>query len=128
MRINNNPLFRSTRHLPGERGQAIILIVFTIIGLIGVSALAVDGVNAFIDSRRADTAASAAALTAALTRIEGGDWRAAALATALANGYDNNGITNTVELNTPQPTDPTPEIQNILKSSSLHTSRLILQS
>lgn len=85
----------------GESGQAIILIVFTIIGLIGVSALAIDGVNAFIDSRRADTAASAAALTAALTRIEGGNWRAAALATAAANGYDNNGVTNTVELNTP---------------------------
>lgn len=101
MRINNNSFLRSKKHLPSERGQAIILIVFTIIGLIGVSALAVDGVNAFIDSRRADTAASAAALTAALTRIEGGNWRAAALATAFANGYDNNGVTNTVEMNTP---------------------------
>lgn len=89
-----------------ESGQAIILIVFTIIGLIGVSALAIDGVNAFIDSRRADTAASAAALTAALTRIEGGNWRAAALAAAAANGYDNNGVTNTVELNTPPLSGP----------------------
>jgi hypothetical protein len=79
----------------------MILIVFGIIGLIGAAALAVDGTNAFIDSRRADTAASAAALTAALTRIEGGNWRAAALASAAANGYDNNGVTNSVELNTP---------------------------
>ncbi|MBK7449887.1 MAG: hypothetical protein IPJ47_10830 [Anaerolineales bacterium] len=84
-----------------ERGQAMILIVFSIVGLIGASALAIDGVNAFIDRRRADTAASAAALTAALTRIEGGNWRAAALATAAANGYNNDGVTNTVELNTP---------------------------
>lgn len=91
---------------PGEKGQAIILIVFAIIGLIGVSALAIDGVNAFLDSRRAETAASAAALTAALTRIEGGNWRAAALATAAANGYDNNGITNTVEMNTPPLSGP----------------------
>lgn len=93
-----------TRRYPStrrERGQAMILIVFGIIGLIGAAALAVDGTNAFIDSRRADTAASAAALTAALTRIEGGDWRAAALAAAAANGYDNNGVSNTVELNTP---------------------------
>lgn len=89
-----------------ENGQAMILIVFTIIGLIGASALAIDGTNAFVDSRRADTAASAAALTAALTRIEGGNWRAAALATAAANGYDNNGITNTVELNTPPASGP----------------------
>lgn len=99
MRINMN---RKTN----ERGQAMILIIFSIIGLIGASALAIDGTNAFIDSRRADTAASAAALTAALTRIEGGNWRAAALATAAANGYDNNGVTNIVELNTPPLSGP----------------------
>lgn len=84
----------------------MILIVFAIIGLIGASALAIDGTNAFIDSRRADTAASAAALTAALTRIEGGNWRAAALATAAANGYNNDGISNVVELNTPPLSGP----------------------
>lgn len=84
----------------------MILIVFSIIGLIGASALAIDGTRAFIDSRRADAAASAAALTGALTRIEGGNWRAAALAAAAANGYDNNGITNTIELNTPPLSGP----------------------
>lgn len=84
----------------------MILIVFSIIGLIGASALAIDGTRAFIDSRRADAAASAAALTGALTRIEGGNWRAAALAAAAANGYDNNGTTNTVELNTPPLSGP----------------------
>ncbi|MFN8433821.1 MAG: hypothetical protein U0V18_07365 [Anaerolineales bacterium] len=89
-----------------ERGQAMILIVFAIIGLIGVSAIAIDGTNAYIDSRRADTAASAAALTAALARIQGQDWRAAALATAAANGYNNDGISNTVELNTPPLSGP----------------------
>lgn len=89
-----------------EHGQAMILIVFAIIGLIGASALAIDGTRAFNDSRQADTAASAAALTAALTRIEGGNWRAAALAAAAANGYNNDGITNTVELNTPPLSGP----------------------
>ena len=84
-----------------EQGQAMILIVFSIIGIIGMSALAIDGGNAYVDSRKAETAASAAALAAATTRIEGGDWRAAALATARDNGYDNNGVSNTVELNTP---------------------------
>lgn len=84
-----------------EKGQAMILIVFSIIGLLGMSALAIDGGNAYADRRKAETAAAATALTASLTRIQGSDWRAAALATAQANGYDNNGVTNTVELNTP---------------------------
>lgn len=89
-----------------ERGQAMILIVFAIIGLIGASAIAIDGTNAYIDSRRADTAASAAALTAALARIEGQNWRAAALATAATNGYNNDGVSNIVELNTPPLSGP----------------------
>lgn len=91
---------------PSERGQAIIIIIFSIVGVIGMAALAIDGGNAYIDSRRAETAASAAALTAALTRIEGGNWRAAALATAEANGYANDGENNIVELNTPPLSGP----------------------
>ncbi|HCK64681.1 MAG TPA: hypothetical protein DHW49_00315 [Anaerolineae bacterium] len=91
---------------PSEKGQAIVIIIFVIVGLIGTSALAIDGTNAYTDSRRAETAASAAALTAALTRIEGGDWRAAALTTAAANGYNNDGETNMVELNTPPLSGP----------------------
>jgi Flp pilus assembly protein TadG len=91
---------------PSEKGQAIIIIVFAIVGLIAMSALAIDGTNAYTDNRRAETAASAAALTGALTRIEGGNWRAAALAAAAANGYDNNGESNVVELNTPPLSGP----------------------
>ena len=93
-------------HKNGERGQAIIIIVFAIIGLIGMTSLAIDGGNALIDRRRTETAASAAALTAALIRIEGGDWRSAALATAKANGYDNDGISNIIEMNTPPLSGP----------------------
>jgi hypothetical protein len=84
----------------------MIIIVFSIIGLIGMAALAIDGGNAFVDRSRAGNAASATALTAAMSRIEGGNWRSVALATAAANGYDNNGITNTVELNTPPVSGP----------------------
>jgi uncharacterized membrane protein len=96
-----NPFTNLISHKKSERGQAIIIIIFSIIGLLGVSALAIDGGNAYVDRRRAETAASAAALTASITRIEGGNWRSAALATARTNGYDNNGVSNTVELNTP---------------------------
>jgi hypothetical protein len=96
-----NPFINLIGHNKSERGQAIILIVFSILGLMGMSALAIDGGNAYVDRRKAETAASAAALTASITRIEGGNWRSAALATARTNGYDNNGVSNTVELNTP---------------------------
>ncbi len=101
-----NLLLKPVARKKSENGQAMILIVFSIIGLLGMSALAIDGGNAYVDRRKAETAASAAALTASITRIEGGDWRAAALATARANGYDNNGLTNTVELNTPPLSGP----------------------
>jgi len=101
-----NPNAHSPSHKKGERGQAIILVVFSIIGLIGMTALAIDGGNALIDRRRTETAASAAALTAALTRINGGDWRSAALATANANGYNNDGVTNIIEMNTPPLSGP----------------------
>ncbi len=98
--------FRLHLNGPSERGQAIILIVFGILGLLGMAALAIDGGNAYVDQHRAQTAADATALTGAITRIEGGNWRQAALDTARANGYDNNGTTNTVELNTPPVSGP----------------------
>jgi hypothetical protein len=93
-------------HKKGERGQAIILVVFSIIGLIGMVALAIDGGSALVDRRKTETAASAAALSAALERINGGDWRSAALATANANGYNNDGVTNIIEMNTPPLSGP----------------------
>jgi len=96
-----NLLINLINQKKNESGQALIIIVFSILGLMGMTALAIDGGNAFVDRRRAETAASAAALTASITRIEGENWRSAALATARTNGYDNNGISNTVELNTP---------------------------
>ncbi|MBK8784047.1 MAG: hypothetical protein IPO22_20160 [Anaerolineales bacterium] len=107
-----------------EKGQAIILVVFSIIGLIGMAALAIDGGNAYVDSRRAETAASAAALSAATARIEGRNWRAAALLTAKDNGYNNDGISNTVELNTPPMTGDysgNPEFIEVIITSHLKT-------
>jgi hypothetical protein len=106
VQVCNPKSSRRTSHKKSERGQAIILIVFSIIGLVGMAALAIDGGSALLDRRRTETAASAAALTAALTRIEGGDWRGAALATAKTNGYNNNGVTSVIEMNTPPLSGP----------------------
>jgi len=107
-----------------EKGQAIILIIFSIVGLVGMSALAVDGGNAYLERRKAQSAADAAALSGAIARIKGEDWRAHALASAQSNGYDNNGVTNSVELNTPPLSGPyigDPEYIEVIVTSRLDT-------
>ena len=53
---------------PTNRGQVLIIFVFAIIGLVGITGLAVDGVNILSDRRQAQNAADASALTAALVR------------------------------------------------------------
>lgn len=84
-----------------ERGQALILIVFGIIALVGMTALAVDGGNVYSDRRNAQNAADTAALAAALAKINNQDIHAAGLARALSNGYNNGGTQNTVTVNNP---------------------------
>lgn len=82
-----------------ERGQALIVVVLAIIGIAGMVGLVVDGGNVFLDRRNAQNAADSAALSAALTRIRGGNsLSGAAMSAASQNGYDNNGTTNTVEV------------------------------
>lgn len=84
-----------------ENGQALILIVLAIVGMIGLTALAVDGGITYAERRRAQNAADSAALDAALAKIRGGDWQAEGLARAASNGFDNNGTTNSVIINNP---------------------------
>jgi len=89
------------------RGQALIIIALALAGLAGIVGLVVDGGNAFLDRRNAQNAADAAALAAALARIRGGeDMVATAFASAAQNGYDNNGVTNIVELFSPPKDGP----------------------
>lgn len=49
-----------------ESGQAIVLIALSIVGVIALIALAIDGGNAYADRRQAQNAADAAALAAAM--------------------------------------------------------------
>ncbi len=83
-----------------ERGQALVLIVFAIVGLIGITGLAIDGGNAYSDRRHAQNAADTAALATALSKVRTG-WPSGASAgyqVAGANGYDNNGTSNIVHV------------------------------
>ncbi len=93
-----------------ERGQVLILIVFGMIALIGMTALAVDGGNAYSDRRHAQNAADTAALAAGLslirhTNVEDGTLQAGAWDTfvhpagmtqADQNGYNNDLTSNVV--------------------------------
>ena len=53
-----------------ERGQALIIIAFAIIGLVGMVGLAIDGGSKFSDRRHAQNAADTAALAAALAKVD----------------------------------------------------------
>ena len=83
-----------------ERGQAIVLIALAIVGLVGFTALAIDGGNAFSDRRHAQNAADTAVLSAALTKIRGNNWQNAGLTLASSNGYDNSDSNHSVTIHT----------------------------
>ena len=82
-----------------QSGQALILIVFGIVGLIGITALAIDSGNAFADRRRAQSAADNAALTAALALVNNQSMttfvlsRDFALPITAANGLEDSTVT-----------------------------------
>jgi len=53
-----------------ERGQALIIIAFAMIGLMAIVGLAVDGAAKFSDRRHAQNAADTAAMAAALAKVD----------------------------------------------------------
>lgn len=74
-------------HSPSERGQAIILIALAVLGLIALTALAVDGGNVYSERRRAQNAADSTVLDAALARVRGQNLYSEGLARAASNNY-----------------------------------------
>ncbi len=88
-------------HSPYERGQAIVLLVFAMIVLMGFLGLSIDGGRVFTLQRDAQNVADVSALAGTRAKCLGQAYAAAALSIAAANGYDNNGTTNTVTVNVP---------------------------
>jgi hypothetical protein len=85
-----------------ERGQALVLIALAAIGLFGVAGLAIDGSAKFSDRRHAQNAADTAALAGVLAMARGqAQWDLDALDRALENGYDDNHVSNEVEVYNP---------------------------
>jgi Flp pilus assembly protein TadG len=99
----------NTKRAKHENGQALILIVLSIVALVAITGLAVDGGIVYASRRQAQNAADSAAMAGALARIqaiEGGvpfatPMTNAALERAASNGYDNDGTNNTVQVFNP---------------------------
>ncbi|HLO17304.1 MAG TPA: pilus assembly protein TadG-related protein [Anaerolineales bacterium] len=96
--------------IKSEHGQALILIALAAVGLFAFTALAIDGSAKFSDRRHAQNAADAAALAGAVALTNGKTsdvvvggvsipmWKLSAQDRALENGYDDNHVTNEVEV------------------------------
>ncbi len=102
-----------------ERGQLLIIFVFSIIGLVAITGLAIDGGNLYANRRQAQNAADAAALAGAVVKVEeqkdgtadcndtttpSSCWSkvvTAALDRAEENGFPNNISTSSVYINMP---------------------------
>lgn len=89
-----------------EKGQVLVLIILAIVAIFGFAALAVDAGRIYSERRRSQSAADSAAMAAAFTATEGGDFVTKAFTIALTNGFDNNGTTNTVTVNHPPVSGP----------------------
>jgi putative Flp pilus-assembly TadE/G-like protein len=93
------------KNIKSERGQALILIALAAIGLFGIAGLAIDGSAKFSDRRHAQNAADTAALAGARALARGEPlWYLDAAERALENGYDDNHVSNEVEVHNPPTT------------------------
>jgi Flp pilus assembly protein TadG len=78
-----------------ERGQALIIIVLGMMALVGLTALSVDGGNAYSDRRNAQNAADTSALAAALAKVKNdSSWKNVGAERANSNGYDDTNVTS----------------------------------
>lgn len=94
-------------HRKSEGGQALILIVFGIVALIGLTGLAIDGGNTYANRQQAQTSADSAAMAAALQMAKStGNWNSAAVNTAALNGnVEGDNTTVEAHLLSQNPTD-----------------------
>jgi hypothetical protein len=94
-----------------RRGSLAVLVTISLIALVSIAAVALDGGMLFDNHRRVQSAADAAALAAAVDLFTkygqnngvdtSGSAKASALSTAAANGYGNDGVTSVVTVNIP---------------------------
>jgi hypothetical protein len=81
--------------------QVIPIIAVSFVALLAFGAMAIDGGNFYLQRQKAQNASDQAAIASALESIKGGSWYAHGLSRAADNGYNNDGVTNTVEIHKP---------------------------
>ena len=89
-----------------ENGQALVLILLAITAIFGFAALAVDMGRLYSERRRAQNAADAAALAAAVAISRQQNYWNAGMNQAALNGFDNNEETNWVLVTNPPESGP----------------------
>ena len=112
------------RLLRNERGQIAVLAALLLTVFLGFVGLIVDAGSFYGARRQAQTAGDKAALAAAYELTYGGTVAAAttaALENAAANGFDNNGSSNSVTVNIPPRPESTSAMSTTLRSSSRRT-------
>ena len=93
-------------HNRTERGQALVILVFALVGLLAFAALGIDGGMVYTARRNAQNASDAASLAAALVLVDsdtGNDstFDDVALASALVNGYEEDANQSKVTIHRP---------------------------
>ncbi len=80
---------------PSEKGQIVVFLALAVLGLLGITALAIDGGMIYADQRYSQSSADAASLAGGGAVAEGFNnlgmieesWDCTALSTAISNGY-----------------------------------------
>jgi len=135
-------MFRINKIPNSERGQVLVIVALAMIGLIGITGLAIDGSMVLMDRRHAQNAADTASLAGALERIQTleadmndldsrASMRLVAWDRAEANGYIQPGPNSTVEVylcdetdigaDCPTPYDGDPEYVQVVITSQVNT-------
>src|SRR5215510_4440290 len=77
-----------------ERAQALIIILLGMVVMIGLTALSIDGGNAYSDRRHAQNAADTSALAAALAKVKDDpNWKTVGDDRANSNGFLDTDVT-----------------------------------
>lgn len=87
--------------IENENGQVFVLLVVVMVAILGFASLVFDVGSVYNERRAAQNAADNAALAGASAICANLDFNAVALDMADRNGFDNDGTTNTVTVNSP---------------------------
>jgi hypothetical protein len=101
----------NTSHRTRRRGVSLVLVVISLVSLIGLMAISLEGGLLLTEKRNAQATADAAAMAAAADLYynhfanagvdTGGTARLSAFTAATANGYTNDGVNTKVTVNIP---------------------------